>query len=175
MSRRLSHTAAVILAGLALGLGAPACGGGGASKEERAAQQRAQERWQQGVPRWRTQMLHALNGISLMLSNAKSVSRLQSGNQQATAQLGTLERELSDCSASIKRLGLAPGKLADVRRVALATCRSLERGAQLVHEGVADWQIGNGGRQINSANVALGNGQHGIERVRAHLKTALDD
>jgi hypothetical protein len=174
MSRRLTHSAAAVLAALACGLGVAACGGG-ASAEEQAAVERAQARWQTGVPKWRTDMVRALNEISLMLSNATTVGRLQAGDARAVGQLTRFEHTLEGCAAAIRRLGPAPGELQPVRVLALRTCRNLANGARLVHDGVADWQAGRGGKSIDSANLALGNGQNGIEHVRSQLQSALDD
>jgi hypothetical protein len=109
-----------------------------------------------------------------MLSDPQTVDLLRAGNARATAQLDRHDDTLLGCSASIRRLGMAPGNLADVRAQALRTCEALERGARFVHDGVANWRIGSGNALINRANVALGNGQHGIERVRALLRNALD-
>ena len=40
--------------------------------------------------------------------------------------------------------------------------------------GVAAWRAGvQSNRDINRANVALGNGQRGLDRVRRQLETAL--
>jgi hypothetical protein len=38
---------------------------------------------------------------------------------------------------------------------------------------VRAWQVGMGGRAINRANVALGNGQRMVERVKTRLRDAL--
>jgi hypothetical protein len=173
MPRRLIHTALVVLTALAVGLGVSACGGG-ASDEERAAEHAAQERWEAGVPRWQAKMVGALNQISVMLSNAATVDRLRSGDARTTARLDRHDQTLLGCSATIEQLGVAPGELEHVREQALRTCQALERGARFVHDGVANWQIGSGSAMINRANVALGNGQHGIERVRALLRDALN-
>jgi hypothetical protein len=170
MSRRLTHTAAVALAALACGLGAAACGEDASSKEQQAAE----VRWQAGVPRWRADMLAALNQISLMLSNGQTVADLHRGKPRTIAQLDRYERRLEECAAAIGRLGEAPGVLEPVRKEALKTCHALVRGAGLVRDGVAAWRAGLvSNRDINHANVALGNGQRGLERVRARLKTAL--
>jgi hypothetical protein len=173
LPRRLTLSAAVALAALVCGFGAAGCGGG-SSEEEQAAERRAQARWEAGVPRWRTQMLDTLNELSLMLSNAETVERLQRGHARTLAQIDRFEDRLEGCSQVIRRLGAAPGPLAPVRAEALATCRSLERGAGLVREGIVDWQQGRGNRLLDDANVALGSGQRGLDRTRRQLRAALN-
>ena len=172
LSRRPVHTAAVVLAALACGLGAAACGGG-QSAEEREAAEAATARWQEGVPRWRADMLRTLDQISLMLGDAQTVDRLHDGNAQALARLARLEERLEGCSAEIRSLGAAPDGLEPVREEALQTCRSLAQGAGLVRDGVAAWQSGNRDTAINRATTALSNGQRGLDRVSRRLSTAL--
>jgi len=172
LSRRSVHTAAVVLAAFACGLGAAACGGG-QSAEEREAAELASTRWQAGVPRWRADMLTTLNRISLMLGDSQTVERLHKGNAHALAQLERLEERLEGCSAEIRSLGAAPGALEPVRAEALQTCRSLAKGADLVRDGVAAWQSGRRDTAINRATTVLGNGQRGLDRVRTRLGTAL--
>jgi len=170
MSRRPATIAAVALTALACGLGTAACGGGGTSEDEQAAK----ARWQEGVPQWRAHMLGALNEISLMLSNPRTVEDLHKGGAQAAAQLDGWEQKLEGCEAEIEQLGEAPGDLDTVRREALRTCRALNRGAGLVRDGVTAWRAGiNSNRDINRANTALGNGQRGLDRVRRQLNAAL--
>jgi hypothetical protein len=173
LSRRFTHGVAVALAALTCGIGAAGCGSG-PSKEEQAAERRAQARWETGVPRWRTEMLHALNELSLMLADAQTVERLQRGHSGTLAQIDRFEDRLEGCSQAIRRLGAAPGVLEPVREEALATCRSLERGARLVRDGIVDWQEGRGNSLLNDANVALGSGQRGLDRTRRQLRRALD-
>jgi len=168
MSRRLAHTAAVVLTALACGLAAAACGGG-TSQADKAAQ----VRWQAGVPRWHHDMVSALNQISLMLSNPQTVEKLHQGKPASLAQLDRYETRLEGCADAIGRLGAAPGDLEAVRREAMRACRALDRGAGLVRDGVNAWQAGMGGRDINRANVALGNGQRIAELAATQLKTAL--
>jgi hypothetical protein len=161
LSRRFTPGAAVALAALTCGIGATGCGRG-PSTEEQVAERRAQARWETGVPHWRTQMLDALNELSLMLADAQTVERLQRGDARALAQIGRFE-------------GAAPGVLEPVREEALATCRSLERGARLVRDGIVDWQEGRGNSLLNDANVALGSGQRGLDRTRRQLRRALGE
>jgi hypothetical protein len=170
MPRRLAPTSAVVLAALVFGLGAASCGGGGQSEEEAAADRQAQVRWQTGLARWRADMLGALNGISLLLSTAASVDLLRSGDVRTTARLDGFEQRLAACHVTIGRLGEAPESLAAARREALRACRSLESGAQLVHDGVASWRIGRGDASISRATETLGDGQRGVERVRLALR-----
>jgi hypothetical protein len=171
MSRRLTHIAAVALTALACGLGAAGCGGGGTSEGDQAAQ----ARWQTGVPRWRADMLGALNQISLLLSNSGTVADLHTGRKSTLAKLERHEQRLESCAAVIARLGDAPGALEPVRKEALRACHALTRGAGLVRTGVAAWRAGvRSDRDIKRANVALGNGQRGLERVRRQLRTALN-
>jgi hypothetical protein len=167
MSRRLAHTAAVALTALACGLGAAACGG--ASADDKAAQ----ARWEQGVPRWHHDMVTALNQISVMLSSPRTVENLHKGSESALAQLDRYETRLEGCADAIDRLGEAPGDLEPVRKEAVKACHALTRGAGLVRDGVRAWQIGMGGRAINRANTALGNGQRMVERVRMRLRDAV--
>jgi hypothetical protein len=170
MSRSPAYIAAVALTALACGVGTSACGGGGTSEDDQAAQ----ARWQSGVPRWRHDMLAALNQISLMLSNADTLDDLHRGKKQALDQLGRHEAKLETCADAIEQLGEAPGDLDTVRREALRACRALTRGASLVRDGVTAWQAGiRSNRDINRANTALGNGQRGIDRVRRQLNEAL--
>jgi hypothetical protein len=169
MSRTPAYIAAVALTALACGLGTAACGGGTSGDE-----QAAQARWQSGVPKWRADMLAALNEISLMLSSAGTRDDLHKGTKAATAQLDRWEQRLEGCQAEIEGFGDAPGALDTVRREALRACRALTRGAGLVRDGVTAWQAGiRSDRDINRANVALGNGQRGIDRVRRRLNEAL--
>src|SRR5262249_54866303 len=157
------HTAAVALTALACGLGAAACGG--ASADDKAAQ----TRWQQGVPRWHDEMVNALNQISVMLSSPRTVENLHNGKAGALAQLDRYESRLEGCADAIGKLGEAPGDLEPVRKEAMKACHALTRGAGLVRDGVNGWQVGMGGRAINRANVALGNGQRAVERVKSRL------
>ena len=120
MSRRLAHSAAVVLTALACGLAAAACGGG-TSQADRAAQ----ARWQAGVPRWHDEMVGALNQISLMLSNPQTVEDLHKGKAPALAQLDRYERRLEGCADTIGRFGEAPGDLEAVRKEAMRACHAL--------------------------------------------------
>jgi len=170
MPHRLTRTAVVVLAALACGLGTAACGGGGTSK---ATLEAAQTRWQDGVPRWRKEMVEALDQISVLLSSPQTVDLLRHRDTRTTARLARLEQTLESCMTRVRRFGEAPGVLAPVLREAVRACRALDHGAHLVHDGVAKWQVGNRSADISLANVALGNGQSRIERVRAELKASL--
>ena len=174
MAGHLTRTAAVALAALACGLGAAACGGDGTSKEQEAADRRAEARWVAGLTRWSSDMLGALNGISVLLGRAESVTRLQRGEARTSAQLERFEQTLAGCTAAIARRGPPPDALRGVRQEALRACRNLERGARLVRNGVAVWQDGGGIGALDSAYYALGSGQRGVARVRTKLKAALD-
>jgi hypothetical protein len=173
MSRRLTTTAALALAAIACSLGAAACGGDGSSPEQRAADRRGEARWQSGLTRWSADMVGALNNISTMFAREESVNRLRSGEAQTRRQLARFERTLAGCTATITRLGEPPHTLAAVRQEALRACKSLERGARFVQDGVLVWRNGGGIAALDRAYYELGSGQRGIARVRAALKTAL--
>ena len=172
MSRDRRAAAAVAFAVLALGLGAAACGGGGQSKEDKAAQVRAEHRWRSGLMGWSEDMGGAMNGISLLFSNPGSVDRLQRGNPRTMAQLARFERILSRCGATVIGLGPAPEALGPARKAALRACVSLERGAREVRTGIEDWKNGLTGVGINRASETLSTGQDGLARARVELKAS---
>ena len=119
-------------------------------------------------------MLGALNEISLMLSNPRTVEDLHKGGAQAAARLDGWEQKLEGCEAEIEQLGEAPGDLETVRREALRPAARSTAAPGLVRDGVTAWRAGiNSNRDINRANVALGNGQRGLDRVRRQLNAAL--
>ena len=71
--------------------------------------QAAQARWQAGVPRWRADMLGALNQISLLLSNSGTVADLHTGRKPTLAKLERYEQRLEDCAAAIASSGRRAG------------------------------------------------------------------
>jgi len=112
--------AACLLAFLALG--AAGCGGSSGPSE---AEQQAAQRWRAGFSRWGNDMLTALNGISVLFSNATHVDRLQRGDARTTARLAALEQRLATCGDRIRGLGVAPDELTAAREEALRECDSL--------------------------------------------------
>ena len=117
-------------------------------------------------------MVGALNGISVLFSDAGNVDKLQRGQPRAIARLARLERTLRSCGAAVRRLGPAPDAFAQTRKEALRTCVSLERGAREVKTGIEAWQNGLGIDGIDRATETLSTGQDGIGRTRAELKAA---
>jgi hypothetical protein len=173
VSRSLSTPTTIMLSALAIAFGTAACGGGGPPAEERAAERDALVRWQGGLTRWRADMLGALNGISVLLSDARSVDRLHAGDEATVAQLHRLEARLSGCRAAIARLGAVPELLAPVREGALRACRSLRKGAELLRNDFSTWRAGPGGPATSGATESLSDGQRGVEHVQVALNAAL--
>jgi hypothetical protein len=173
VSRPLSTQTTIMLSALVLTLGTAACGGGGSSAEEQASERQALTRWQGGLTRWRADMLGALNGISILLSDAQSVDRLHAGDERTIAKLHRLEARLSGCRAAIARLGAVPELLAPVRAGALRACRSLRKGAELLRGDFSTWRAGPGGPATSGATESLSDGQRGVEHVQVALKAAL--
>jgi hypothetical protein len=115
-------------------------------------------------------MVAALNTISLLFANARSVDLLQRRDARTNATLERLEVRLEGCSARVRRLGPAPEALAAARRYALRACASLEKGSRLVHSGVEAWQNGLGMDTLNRGTELLGAGQEALVLARSKLK-----
>jgi hypothetical protein len=164
--------AACCLAVLALGLGGAACGGSsGPSQEE----QQAARDWRTGFSRWGNDMISALNGISILFSNASTVDLLQRRDARTVGRLARFEQQLSTCGSRVRGLGEPPETLARAREEALLACTNLERGSRQVRRGVTDWQDGRGIDGIDLATNTLGAGQDGIARARAELTKPRDE
>jgi len=163
---------ACLLALVALGFGGAACGGSSGTSQ---ARQQAEQRWRTGLNRWGNDMVAALNGISLLFSNATFVDRLQRGDASTTARLAGYERRLATCGARVRGLGDAPDGFADAHDEALRACVSLERGARQVRRGIVQWQSGRGIDGIDAATNTLGFGQDLVQRARAELNAAPDE
>src|SRR6202030_1000789 len=94
---------------LALTLGAAACGGGGAKTTASAAQLKAAEaHWRVGLGRWRSSMLQALDGISLIFSRQDSLAGLEVRHSKTSVRLERYEFTLANCTVALRQLGRVP-------------------------------------------------------------------
>jgi hypothetical protein len=164
------RVAACTLAAVALTVAGTGCGGeSAADRAAKEAQRQAQARWRAGLTRWSTQMIGALNEISVILSTADTVTLLERGNDRVHARLERFESTLASCGRVVRGLGPAPEVFAGARRDALRACSSLESGTELVRSGVLALQHGRGLGGINEGTVLLGVGQESVLRARAQL------
>jgi hypothetical protein len=155
---------------LAIALSASGCGGGQSATQTTAAQQRAVAVYHAGLQRWATQMIRALNGMSVLFSTPKAVRQLEAGEHAVGVKLAGYERTLARCTVVLKSLGAAPSRFVVIRRHALHACANLERGAALVKRGVEEFQGGRGVAGFDTAAAPLNDGQLDIGLVRSELK-----
>jgi hypothetical protein len=153
------HATACTVTLLALALGAGACGGSKPSKQAAAAQAVAATQWRAGLVRWHRQMLHALNGLSLLMSTTSSLSSLNGTRTRAAVELGRFELTLSSCARTVRRLGPEPPSLELARTYALQACGSLEHGELLVEAAVGLMREGDE-LDLGSAAGPLSDGQN---------------
>jgi hypothetical protein len=60
-------------------------------------------------------MISALNGISILFSNASTVDLLQRRNARVVGRLARYEQQLATCGDRVRGLGAAPETLARAR------------------------------------------------------------
>ncbi len=130
---KLRGGTALVLIALALALGASACGGGGnAKKPTTKAETAAAARWRAGLLQWRHTMLHALNGMSIILATDGSLVLLKDVRSPTSARLDALTSTLDHCSTAVQQIGAAPPSFAIAHRLALVACKTLGQGDDLV-------------------------------------------
>jgi hypothetical protein len=168
----MRRSAACALAVLALLLGAAACGESRArSRQDAAAAARAATHWRAGLTSWHRQMLHALDGLSLLFSTRVSVSEMTVRHTHAFAALGTFEQTLAACSSIVRRLGPEPAGFEPSRRYALQACGSLEQGEREIEAAIAGMAPGVG-PDLSRATGPLSDGQNELAVVASVLRDA---
>ena len=118
---------------------------------------------------WGSGMTRAINGISVLFSRPAAVRGIQAGDRRIEETLTRYERTLASCSAQVRRLGTPPATLVLPEREALHACKSLERAAALVRQGVSDVQQGLGFDVLNGTDEPLSAGEDGVRRAQLDL------
>lgn len=157
-----------VVPALALALGAAGCGGSGAATTTDTAQARlAETHWRAGLIRWRRDMLHALDGISVLFSTTASLSDLNARHSRDSIVLARDEATLVGCTTRVERLGPVPRPFRVSHKYALLACQKLEEGEQLVETAVVRLRksapptdpLSSGADPLDQASEPLGTGR----------------